>query len=121
MVDIICDTSFLIHLATKKIRNFDQFSIELDSLYLVPNVVFNELNKLKTIPNKKYDVEKTLLFLEKLKKIPIDGNFADEAILTYTKINKSFVGTMDKELKNNIKKVGGTIISFHNDYLIIES
>ena len=121
MVEIICDTSFLIHLATKKIKNYDQFSIELGSLsFLVPNVVLNELNKLKLIQNKKNEIEITLMFIEKFKKLPRDGNYADKEILNFIKINKSFVGTMDRELKNKIKNAGSTIISFHNNNLIIE-
>lgn len=122
MIEVICDTNFLIHLATKKIKNFDKFSIELGSLsFIVPSVVLNELNKLKMIPSKKNDVEYTLNFIKKFKIIAINGSFADKEILDFTKINKSFVATMDRELKNNIKKVGGTIISFHNNNLIIES
>ena len=121
MVEVICDTNFLINLATKKIRNFDQFSVELSISFLVPNVVISELNKLKLIPNKKNNVELTLNFIKKFKKIPLNGTFADDEILNFTKLNKPFVATMDRELKKNIKKVGGTIISFHNNYLILES
>lgn len=122
MVEVICDTSFLIHLATKKIKNYDRFVIDMGSLsFLVPNVVFLELTKLKINSNKKTDIEKTIELIQKFKKVSINGNYADEEILNYTKKHKSFVATIDKELKRKIKLYGGTIISLHNNNLIIES
>ena len=122
MVEVICDTNFLIHLATNKIKNFDQFAIELGSLsFLVPDVVFNELNNLILDTNKKRQIEKTFEFIEKFKRIPITGVYADKEILNFTKNNKSFVATMDRKLKNDIKKTGSIIISFHNNNLVIES
>ena len=122
MVEVICDTSFLIHLATKRIKNIDIFSLEIGSLtFLVPNVVLSELNKLKINSKKQSEIKKTLDLVEKFKKISIDGIYADEEILNFINKNKSFVGTMDKELKRKIKETGSTVISFHNNNLIIES
>ena len=122
MIEVICDTNFLIHLATKRVNNFDRFLIEFGTLsFVVPNVVINELNKLQKLPNKKFEIDKTIEFIQKFKKIPINGNYADEEIKNFVLENKSFVGTIDKKLKNDIKKIGGTIISLHNNNLIIES
>jgi len=40
LVDVICDTSFLIHLATRKIRNLDSINTEIGQIQLVvPTVV----------------------------------------------------------------------------------
>lgn len=122
MVEVICDTSFLIHLATNRILNYERFDIDMGCLkFLVPNVVLNELLKLKEDKQKKWNIEKTLEYIKNFKIIYINGNFADKEILNFIKLNPSIVGTMDKELKKNIKNNGGTIISFHNDNLVLES
>ena len=122
MVEVICDTNFLIHLATKRIKNFDSIELDMGSLtFLVPNVVFKELERLQNSKTKKDDVQKTLEFIKKFKRISIGGLYADKEILNFVKSKKSFVGTMDKELKKKIKSYGSNIISLHNDNLILES
>ena len=84
-------------------------------------VVKTELLKLQTIPEKKHDIEKTLDFIKNFKKIPLSGSFADKELLEYTKSNQSIIGTMDKELKKQVKQAGGSILSFSNDKIILES
>ena len=122
MVEVICDTSFLIHLATRRIKNIDNLDVEIGSIsFVVPEVVKNELIKLQNNPEKKQDIDKTLNFIKKFKIIPIQGNFADKELLNYVKINQSIIGTMDKELKKQIKKVGSSILSFSQDKIILES
>ena len=54
MVEVICDTSFLIHLATRRIKNIDNLDVEIGSIsFVVPEVVKNELMKLQNNPEKK--------------------------------------------------------------------
>ena len=56
MVDVICDTSFLIHLATKKIKNIDKIETEIGQIsFVIPDIVKNELEKLCTNENKKLE------------------------------------------------------------------
>jgi hypothetical protein len=122
LVEVICDTSFLIHLATRRIKNIDNLDVEIGSIsFVVPEVVKNELIKLQNNPEKKQDIDKTLNFIKKFKIIPIQGNFADKELLNYVKINQSIIGTMDKELKKQIKKVGSSILSFSQDKIVLES
>ena len=122
MVEVICDTSFLIHLATRRIKNIDNLDVEIGSIsFVVPEVVKNELMKLQNNPEKKQDIDKTLNFIKKFKIIPIQGNFADKELLNYVKINRSIIGTMDKELKKQIKQVGSSILSFSQDKIVLES
>ena len=122
MVEVICDTSFLIHLATRRIKNIDNLDVEIGSIsFVVPEVVKNELIKLQNNPEKKQDIDKTLNFIKKFKTIPIQGNFADKELLNYVKTNRSIIGTMDKELKKQIKQVGSSILSFSQDKIILES
>jgi hypothetical protein len=122
LVEVICDTSFLIHLATRRIKNIDNLDVEIGSIsFVVPEVVKNELIKLQNNPEKKLDIDKTLNFIKKFKIIQIQGNFADKELLNYVKINRSIIGTMDKELKKQIKQVGSSILSFSQDKIVLES
>lgn len=72
MVDVICDTSFLIHLATKRIKNIDNLDVEIGSIsFVVPDVVKNELTKLEKIPEKKDDIIITKNFIKNFKTLSI--------------------------------------------------
>ena len=122
MVEVICDTNFLIHLATRRIKNIDNLDMEIGSIcFIVPEVVKNELIKLQEIPEKNKEIIITLNFIKKFKIISINGTYADKELIDYVKNNRSIIGTMDKGLKNKIKKLGSSILSIHNDKIILES
>ena len=122
MVEVICDTNFLIHLATRRIKNIDNLDIEIGSIsFIVPEVVKNELTKLQQIPEKTQEITQTLNFIKKFKIIQINGIYADEELIKYVKNKRSIIGTMDKVLKNKIKKLDSSILSIHNDKIILES
>ena len=122
MVDVICDTSFLIHLATKKIKNIDNIEAEIGQInFVIPSTVKNELEKLCTNENKKLEAKATLNFIKNLRTIPISGNYADDAIISYVKEHGGMIATMDKELKNKAKSLGSSIITFSSDRIILDS
>ena len=122
MIDVICDTSFLIHLATKKIKNLDSINVEIGEFqYVIPLVVMDELKRLSKIPDKEEDIRKTLEFVRTLKTVPISGKVADYAITGHIKKHGGIVATIDKDLKNKIKRLGGSIMSFSNDKIVLES
>ena len=122
MVEVICDTNFLIHLATKRIKNIDNLDVEIGQIsFVVPQVVKNELLKLQNISEKKHEIETTLNYIQNFKTIPINGNYADKELLNHVKTKRSIVGTMDKELKKQIKNHGSSIISIHNEKIIFEN
>ena len=122
MVEVICDTNFLIHLATRRIKNIDNLDTEIGSIsFTVPEVVKNELNKLQQIPEKTKEITITLNFIKNFKIIPINGIYADQELINYVKNNRSIIGTMDKGLKNKIKKLDSSILSIHNDKIVLES
>ena len=59
MVEVICDTSFLIHLATTRIKNISTLETEIGSLqFVLPDVVVNELQNLSKNEKKKHNKEK---------------------------------------------------------------
>ena len=122
MVEVICDTNFLIHLATRRIKNIDNLDMEIGSIsFIVPEVVKNELIKLQEIPEKNQEITVTLNFIKKFKIISINGIYADEELIKYVKNKRSIIGTMDRVLKNKIKKLDSSILSIHNDKIILES
>ena len=130
MVDVICDTSFLIHLATKRIKNIDTLITEIGQIqFVVPVVVWNELVELQHQGNywtrgggiKRENALKTLKFAKKLKTIPMSGKYADPFLVEHVKKHGGIVGTMDKGLKSKIKAAGGSVLSFSNDKIVLES
>jgi len=122
LIEVICDTSFLIHLATKKIKNLDSINVEIGEFqYVIPLVVLNELDRLSKIPDKEQDIRKTLEFVRTLKTVPISGKVADYAITEHVKKRGGIVATIDKDLKNKIKRLGGSVMSFSNDKIVLES
>jgi hypothetical protein len=122
LVEVICDTSFLIHLSTRKIKNLDSVNTEIGQIqFVVPSVVLNELEKLSKTQDKKQDAITTLEFAQNLKTIEMSGKFADQAIIDYVRNHGGITATMDKELKNKIKSLNGSVMSFSNDKIILES
>ena len=121
MVKVICDTSFLIHIANTRIKNISSIDVEIGNLeYHVPTVVLSEIQNLTHNEKKDKKSISTLEFIKKFKTIELSGNYADKAISEYVKNNGGIVATMDKELKNKIKEYGGSIISISNDSIILE-
>ena len=122
MVEVICDTNFLIHLATRRIKNIDSLDMEIGQItFVVPVVVINELSVLAKNPNKANEIQLTVNYIKNFKKIPIMGTFADKELLDYVANNRVIVATMDKDLKKKIKKNGSSIMSFSKDKIILES
>jgi len=122
LVEVICDTNFLIHLATNRIKNLDNLDVEIGQItFVVPQVVKNELSELEKNSEKKQEIQLTSNYIKNFKIIPILGSFADKEILDYVSKNKVIVATMDKELKKQIKKNGSSIMSFSNNKIVLES
>lgn len=122
MVEVICDTSFLIHLATNRIKNLSSLETEIGRIqFVVPDTVIAELTRLSELDEKKTIATATLDFIKSYKIIELGGNFADATVLSYIKKRGGIVATMDKDLKYLIKKEGGSIISVANNKIILES
>ncbi len=122
MVEVICDTSFLIHLSTRKIKNLDSVNTEIGQIqFIVPSVVLSELEKLSKTQDKKQDAITTLELTRNLKTIEISGKFADQAIIEHVRKHGGITATMDKELKDKIKGLNGSVMSFSNDKIVLES
>ena len=122
LVDIISDTSFLIHLATHRISNIDSIETEIGNLsFIVPNIVIQELNHLSEDKEKNRISAITLDFIKNFKTNSITGKTADLGILDFVEKNGGMVATMDRELKSKIKDAGGSVLSIHNDKIVLEN
>ena len=122
MVEVISDTSFLIHLATHRITNISDLETEIGNLsFVVPEIVKKELEHLAEDPNKNTAVMQTLDFIKDFKTNSITGKTADLGILDFVGKNGGMVATMDRELKSKIKDAGGSVLSIHNDKIVLEN
>ncbi len=110
MVEVICDTNFLIHLATRRIKNIDNLDMEIGSIsFIVPEVVKNELIKLQEIPEKNQEITMTLNFIKKFKIISINGTYADQELINYAKNHKCSIFVIAGSIQDSeafIKKYG---------------
>ena len=122
MVEVICDTSFLIHLSTRKIKNLDSVNTEIGQIqFVVPSVVLSELKKLSKTQKKKQDAITTLEFARNLKTTQMSGKFADQAIIEHVRKHGGITATIDNELKDKIKSLNGSVMSFSNDKIVLEN
>ena len=122
LVEVISDTSFLIHLATHRITNISDLETEIGNLsFVVPDIVKKELEHLTEDPDKNTAATQTLEHIKNFKTNSITGKTADLGILDFIENNGGMVATMDRELKSKIKDVGGSILSIHNDKIVLEN
>lgn len=122
MVEVICDTSFLIVLATKPVKKFDELENEIGKIdFVVPSLVINELRKLvRTAEVKRSNAARLALELaNKFKTIQFQGTSADEAIIDYASKQKCLVATIDYALRNKLKSNGISVVTLANDKLIV--
>ena len=122
MVEVISDTSFLMHLATHRITNISDLETEIGNLsFVVPDIVKKELEHLTEDPDKNTAASETLEHIKNYKTNSITGKTADLGILDFVEKNGGMVATMDRELKSKIKDAGGSVLSIHNDKIVLEN
>lgn len=121
LVSVLCDTSFLIHLATRRIRNIETLETEIGPIkFAVPSIVLGELDRLAGDPRKGRQARAAAKYATKLDAIQLDGSFADTAILRHVERHGGIIATMDRELKRRVKGCGGSVISVNNDRIVLE-
>lgn len=122
MVEVICDTNFLIHLANNRIKNISTLETEIgDMRFVVPDVVLAELEKLSRMEEKKQEISATMQYIKSFKTVALGGRFADDSFISYVRKNGGVIATMDKNLKMEIKNMGGSVVSISNNRIVLES
>ena len=110
------------HLATHRITNISDLETEIGNLsFVVPEIVKKELEHLAEDPDKNTVVLQTLEHIKNFKTNSIIGATADLGILDFVEKNGGIVATMDRELKTKIKDAGGSVLSMHNDKIVLEN
>jgi len=110
------------HLATHRITNMNSIETEIGSLsFVIPEIVKKELEHLAEDPDKSTAATQTLERIKNFKTNSITGKTADLGILDFVEKNGGMVATMDRELKTKIKQIGGSVLSIHNDKIVLEN
>jgi hypothetical protein len=122
LVEIICDTSFLIILASKPIKKLDVLEDNIGKIdFVIPTIVIDELNNLvKTASPKRANAAKLALELSRrFKTVELQGGSADEVIVDYASKHRCYVATIDSALKNKLKSNGIDVITLVQDRIIV--
>ena len=109
-------------LASNRIKNMNGIDVEIGHLeFIVPEIVIEELKHISNDESKGKVALQTLELIKSFQTNSISGKTADDGILNFVKQNGGIVATVDKELKSKIKEVGGSVLSIHNDKIILEN
>lgn len=122
MVDIVCDTSFIMVLASRPLRKLDVLENNIGKIdFVVPSIVIDELNRLvKSDSAKRANAAKLALKIStKFKTLELRGGSADEAIIDYASKHRCYVATIDGVLKNKLKDSSVDVITLVQDNVIV--
>ena len=109
-------------LVSNRIKNMNDIDVEIGHLeFVVPEIVVKELNHLCNDESKGKIALQTLELIKSFETNSISGKTADLGILDFVEKNGGMVATMDRELKSKIKEVGGSVLSIHNDKIVLEN
>ncbi len=122
MVEVICDTSFLIVLANRPVKGMDELEARFGKVnFLIPTAVIKELNKLASSAGVKRakEAKLTLGLISKFKIVRLDSVVADDAIIDYAARRKCIAATIDNELKNKLRRNGMSVVTLSKNKLIV--
>ena len=122
MIDIVCDTSFLMVLVTKPVKLFDEITINYGKTnFLIPDIIIEELNKLAIQKSYKTSqmantVLKTITRFEIVKTKNL--RYPDDSLLDYAISNHCAIATIDKNLINRALSQKIMVFSLQNNKII---
>ncbi|MGB7639275.1 MAG: PIN domain-containing protein [Nitrososphaeraceae archaeon] len=123
-MDVVCDTSFLMVLVSKPIKQFDKIEAYFGKLnFLIPDIVISELEYLeyKTGP-KRSSAAKTAIGISysKFRIVKVTSSeHADEAIIEFAVTHKCAAATIDKGLRRRLILSGVLVLTLSKNRLII--
>ena len=122
MINIICDTSFLIVLVTKPIKLLDNITINYGKInFLIPDIVIEELNNIiKTKSYKMSQLAKTVLELTKKFQVVTTkkSKYPDDSLVEYASSNNCAIATVDKNLIKRSLSEKIIVLSLKKDIVI---
>src|SRR5579884_3209506 len=140
MVDIICDTSFLMVLVSTPIKQLERIEAHLGRLnFLVPDIVIDELRRLKKRAGPKRSIaartaiDLSLSRFKVINLIPADGEKekesmeksvpkpvqVDDYIANYAVTNRCPVATIDSRLRNRLLAGGTLVLTLSKNKLVV--
>jgi rRNA-processing protein FCF1 len=123
-MDILCDTSFLMVLVSKPIKQVAKIESLLGRLdFLVPDIVKGELERLaENAGPKRSTLAKTALDLAKAKFKTVavaKARHVDDSIIEYAIAHKCAVATIDTNLRRRLISNEVLVLTLSKDRLII--
>ncbi len=140
MVDIICDTSFLMVLVSTPIKQLERIEAHLGRLnFLVPDIVIDELRRLEKRAGPKRSIaartaiDLSLSRFKVINLIPADGEKekesmeksvpkpvqVDDYIANYAVTNRCPVATIDSRLRNRLLAGGTLVLTLSKNKLVV--
>lgn len=121
MARVVCDTSFLMHVASRRIKNAGSLETEIGRLdYAVPASVLGELAGLSADPRKGAGARAAARYAAGLEVVAGGGGRADDDIVGHVRRHGGIVATMDRELKGRVRRAGGSVLSVASDRVVLE-
>lgn len=123
-MQVLCDTSFLMVLVSKPIKQVGKIEAQFDRLdFLVPDIVVGELERLaqKAGP-KRSTLAKTALELSmaKFRTVAVaPAQHVDDSIIEYAVKNKCAVATIDTNLRRRLIASELLVLTLSKDRLIV--
>src|SRR6185436_7747174 len=124
-MNVLCDTSFLMVLVSKPIKQFPRIESQFGRLdFLVPDIVIGELERLmRKAGPKRSTLAKTALEVARVKTfkvVPIaKSQHVDDAIIEYATNHKCPVATIDTALRRRLIANEVLVLTLSKDRLIV--
>ena len=123
-MQVLCDTSFLMVLVSKPIKQVPRIESELGRLdFLVPDIVIGELERLEQKAGpKRSTLAKTALELikAKFKQVVVRrAAHVDDSIVEFALRNKCAVATIDTNLRRRLIRSEVLVLTLSRDRLIV--
>ena len=118
LADVLCDTSFLVHIHSVRILNIDSLTEEIgDVSFVVPDAVVAELCRLR---DSSHGAARALEAMASRRTVDLGGDqYADAAIVGHVRRNGGIVATMDRALKRAVRNAGGSVMSVSGDRIVM--
>lgn len=123
-MQVLCDTSFLMVLVSKPIKNIERVEHELGSLdFIVPDIVIGELKRLEAKAGpKRSTLAKTALEIAqtKFKTVAVPrAAHVDDSIVEYADEKKCAVATIDTNLRRRLIANEVLVVTLSRDRLTV--
>ena len=121
LAEVICDTDFLVRLASDRIHNIDSVCAEIGSIsFVAPRSVVSELEAMlergpkRAAAGAALERAGSMRLLEEISAVP-----ADDAIVGYVERRGGTVATLDKRLRGRVRRAGGSVLTLWQDRMVL--